>query len=106
MKKDGDYLRTMPLLEKFGEHRINNALEKMLKSHKRYHRSVRKTKEKLEYALGLDMNSKQRLAVDRVASAYNYCGAEYGRAAYFQGLKDGIRLMSEIRRVSRSRNEQ
>ena len=45
------------------------------------------------------MNKEQKTAVDKVALAYNNSGAEYGRAAYFQGLRDGIKLMSEIRRV-------
>ena len=87
------------LLEKLGQQRIDNALEQTIRKCKRYHRAVRKADETLDYALGLSMNNNQKSAIDNVALAYNHCGAEYGRVAYFQGLRDGIRLMSEIRRV-------
>ena len=87
------------LLEKLGQQRIDNALEQTIRKCKRYHSAVRKADDTLDYALGLSMNKEQKAAVDNVALAYNHCGAEYGRAAYFQGLRDGIKLMSEIRRV-------
>lgn len=74
-------------------------MEQSIRKCKRYHRAVRKADNTLNYALGLNMNKEQKTAVDKVALAYNNSGAEYGRAAYFQGLRDGIKLMSEIRRV-------
>lgn len=90
------------LLEKLGQQRIDNALERTIRKCKRYHRAVRKADDALDYALGLNMNKEQKTAVDNVALAYNNSGAEYGRVAYFQGLRDGIKLMTEIKRVLHS----
>jgi len=82
------------LLEILGQNRIDNALEKALLVCDRYKETKDKASARLDYALQLDMSKEQKTA------AYNLCASEYGRAAYFQGLHDGIRLVNEIREIS------
>lgn len=52
-----------------------------------------------EYAI-LGLDKAQRLTIDRAISADNQCGAVYGAVAYRLGMKDGIRLMTEIRQIA------
>lgn len=87
------------LLEILGQNRIDNALEKALLVCERYNETKDKASARLDYALKLDMSEEQKMAIDKVISAYNLCASEYGRAAYFQGLHDGIRLVNEIREI-------
>lgn len=46
------------------------------------------------------LSREQNKVVDRALSATNASGAAYGATAYKQGLYDGIKLMSEVKRIS------
>ena len=52
----------------------------------------------------LELKKSHRLIIDHVISADSHCGAMYGEVAYRMGMKDGIRLMSEIRGLERRQN--
>ena len=45
------------------------------------------------------LNKEQKSVVDRAISAANDCGATYGTVAYELGFQDGIKLMSELRKI-------
>lgn len=75
---------------------INCALEASLRKDKAYIKSreiAGKQQDKLEH---IGLNKKQWRAADRAISASNALGAEYGRAAYEQGFRDGVKLISEL----------
>lgn len=50
----------------------------------------------MEKALRNGLSKKQKYAIDQALMAYNHSNAEYGRAAYIQGFRDGVRLITEI----------
>lgn len=47
----------------------------------------------------MGLTEDQRAAVDDIISKVNRSGAVYGRIAFKQGLKDGARLMSELKGI-------
>lgn len=64
------------------------------------YQSVRK--ELLEAFKNLDqmgLSDDQRAVVDDVISKVNRSGAVYGKIAFKQGLKDGAKLMSELKGI-------
>lgn len=84
------------LLNIICEYRTQKALDKYLRSLTKYRDAQREAAIRLDEAIERCKDKEMQLAVDRVVSAYNGCCVEYGRGAYSQGLKDGIRLMKEI----------
>lgn len=59
-------------------------------------------KELLEAFKHLDqmgLSDDQRAVVDDVVSKVNRSGAVYGKIAFKQGLKDGAKLMSELKGI-------
>lgn len=86
-------------LEDFGELRIESELENALRDSKRYRKSAKRAEKKVQKELDMDLNEKQKVAVDRAVSANNLCGSEYGREAYLLGLRDGLKFMTEISKV-------
>lgn len=89
MKKDG-------LLEELFSSRIIHALETTAATDQDYQEVSKKEDELLNKLDKKNLNRKQRVAVDRVISATNSCGAEYGRMAYRQGFQDAIKLIAEL----------
>ncbi len=47
----------------------------------------------------IDLSKKQFHIIDELISSVNYCSSFYGDIAYEQGLKDGVRLVSEIEEI-------
>lgn len=45
----------------------------------------------------MGMTDDQRAVIDDIISKVNRSGATYGKIAFKQGLKDGARLMSELK---------
>lgn len=95
-------MKKYTMLEILSDQRIHNALESSLKNNKKYYKSRLDARKKLDYAFSLNMNKKQKTAVDRAISAHIDNGADYGRAAYYQGLQDGITLIMEILNIAHS----
>ncbi|MCM1259042.1 MAG: hypothetical protein NC307_14495 [Roseburia sp.] len=59
-------------------------------------------KEQLEAFKRLEemgLSSEQREAVDDILSKVNRSGAVYGKIAFKQGLKDGAKLMAELKGI-------
>ena len=87
------------LLNIICEYKTEKALDEYLRSSTKYQDAQREATIRLDEAIERCKDKDQKLAVDRVVSAYNGCCVEYGRGAYSQGLKDGIRLMKEISNI-------
>lgn len=87
------------MLEDYGQVRIDSALENALRVSERYQKSARRAEKKLRQVYDMGISKKQKEAVGRAVAAQNFCGSEYGREAYFQGLKDGLRMMKEVSKV-------
>ena len=47
----------------------------------------------------LDLDKQQKAIFNQAISANNAVGAAYGEAAYRLGLRDGIRLSSELKEI-------
>lgn len=75
---------------------ISYALEASLRTDKGYKEARKAADETLDDIDDIGLDKKQWKTVDRAVSAANALGAEYGRAAYEQGFKDSVRLLSEL----------
>lgn len=75
------------------------ALEDIADGDEEY-QAVRKEQLEAFEKLGrMGLTEDQRAAVDDIISKVNRSGAFYGRIAFKQGLKDGARLMSELKEI-------
>lgn len=89
------------LLDIFMEERIHKGLEKALNDNDRYQSAQKEVDEAFIELEKAGLSREQNKAVDKAVSAANASGAAYGAAAYRQGFNDGVKLMSEINRISR-----
>lgn len=87
------------LLKALFDERMDYALETSLRTDEKYKKArqtVSKQQDKLD---NIGLSKEQWKATDRAISAYNALSAEYGRAAYEQGFKDSMKLISELYRL-------
>lgn len=87
------------LLDILAEERKYGALEKLLENDPDYlyaEKCQNKADKKLEK---MNLNKKQARQVNKLIAAVNQSGAAYGNAAYRQGLRDGIKLVYELRQI-------
>lgn len=76
-----------------------DALEDIAGEDEEY-QSVRKEQlEAFENLEQMGLTEDQRAAVDDIISKVNKSGAVYGKIAFKQGLKDGAKLMSELKGI-------
>ena len=97
------------LLDILAEERIHTALQNALDDSELYQSAEREVDEAINKLEKVGLSREQNKVVDKVLSACNASGAAYGETAYKQGLYDGIKLISEVKRVGRAdgiRNEQ
>lgn len=92
-------MKESKLLDELFVERIDNALEEVLDMDEDYHNSIKKVDDLLDKLLKTKLSKKQRLKIDRVVSANNACGAEYGRVAYRQGFYDSMNLIAELSEI-------
>lgn len=78
---------------------ICNSLEAALRIDKGYKDARKIANETLDDIDNLELDKKQWSTVDRAVSAANALGAAYGRAAYAQGFKDSVKLISELQNL-------
>ena len=88
------------LLDVLMEERIHKCLEKALKDNELYQSAQKEVDEAISELEKAGLSREQNKVVDRGISAANASGAAYGAVAYRQGFFDGIKLMSEMDRVS------
>lgn len=75
------------------------ALEDIAGGDEEYQEVRKEQLEAFENLGRMGLTEDQRAAVDDIISKVNRSGAVYGRIAFKQGLKDGARLMSELKGI-------
>ena len=93
--------REESLLDILAEERIHTALQDALDENELYQSAEKEVDETLNEVQKARLSREQNKAVDKALSATNASGAAYGATAYKQGLYDGIKLMSEVNRISK-----
>ena len=89
------------LLDILAEERIHKDLENVLNDNKLYQAAQKEVDEAINELEKVGLSREQNKMVDKAISATNASGAAYGASAYKQGLYDGIKLMSEVNRISK-----
>lgn len=84
------------VLESFFRERKAEALENSLTENADYQNEVQEYNEEMGRLKQAGLSSEQFDAVNKVVSAANAIGAEYGTAAYRQGFHDARRLVMEL----------
>lgn len=92
-------MKESKLLNELFVERIDSALEEVLDTDEDYQNSIKKVDELLDILLKTKLSKKQRLKIDRLISACNACGAEYGRVVYRQGFYDSMNLIAELSEI-------
>ena len=88
------------LLDILAEERIHTVLQDSLNEDELYQSAEKEVDETLKELQKAGLSREQNKVVDKALSATNASGAAYGATAYKQGLYDGIKLMSEVNRIS------
>ena len=94
---------TESLLNLLADKRMETKIDIVVESD-RYYQSTLVEQDKafsqMDSLIGkLDLDKQQRAIFNQAISANNAVGAAYGEAAYRFGLRDGIRLSSEIKNI-------
>lgn len=76
--------------------RIHGALEAALQQDEDFQKATQISNSEQDNLDTIGLSSEQTKAVDRVISANNAAGTEYGRVAYRQGFSDNLKLLSEL----------
>lgn len=79
--------------------RTYKTLDRAVKKDRLYCDTLKQQDEAFAALHKAGLNREQSIIVDRAITATNECGAVYGKIAYKLGLRDGIRLESEIRKI-------
>ena len=88
------------LLDRIASQRMGRDIDRVLRKDREYRDAVKQQDIAFDELKKLGLDKAQRLTIDRAISADNHCGAVYGAVAYRLGMKDGIRLMTEIRQIA------
>ena len=70
-----------------------------------YKEAERDSAKKMKKLMKAGLTEKQRQRLDDVDSAKNNLTVEYGRIAYFQGMKDGFQLSQVLSRNQEPKTE-
>lgn len=73
------------------------ALEDIASGDEEYQAVRKEQMEAFEKLEQMGLTDAQREAIDDIISKVNRSGAVYGKIAFKQGLKDGAKLMSELK---------
>lgn len=74
------------------EKRLDGEINQRVLKDPEYKEAERDSAKKIEKLLKTRLTKKQRHRLDQVDSSKNNLAVEYGRIAYFQGMKDGFQL--------------
>ena len=92
-------VKTEKLISILAKERIGKEFEKILKQDKKYQIALKEQQRAAMEVERIDLSKKQFHIIDELISSVNYCSSLYGDIAYEQGLKDGVRLVSEIEEI-------
>lgn len=93
-KKDKDNL-----LDILVKTRTVRALDEAVSKSMNYQETLKRQDTAFDILDRAGLSREQRSIVDRAVSVANDCGAVYGAVAYELGLRDGIKLMSELKEI-------
>lgn len=85
------------LLDILAKERMETALEAALKGDYEYQHELEVQDAAFGRIKEMMLDGEQETVVDRAISATNNCGTLYGITAYKQGLRDGVKLICELR---------
>ncbi len=84
------------LLDNFLEGNRHHSMENILEKNEGYQHALQECSEEFQKLEQYSLTKEQQSAVDRLVSAANAIGSEYGAAAYRQGFYDARKLMLEF----------
>ena len=87
------------LLDKLAHQRTGIALDEALRHDRTYQKALEEQDKAFEKMEKMNFKDRQFSIINTVLSANTHVGAVYGAVAYRLGLKDGIRLMTEIEKI-------
>lgn len=79
--------------------RTVKALDEAVEKSNAYQETLKRQDKAFDALDKARLSREQKDIVDRAISAANDCGAAYGAVAYELGLQDGIKLMSELKKI-------
>lgn len=85
------------VLENIFDCRIYGELEETLKNNKKFQEMMEKTGNEIGRVSEINLSHKNWLIVDSALCAYTHRIDEYIKLSYFQGFKDAINLLTEIK---------
>lgn len=91
--------KTKGLLELLAKVRTLKALDRAAQNDSHYRTTLKEQDKAYDKLYKAGLNKKQKRIVDRALSTLNANGAAYGKVAYRLGLRDGIRLVSELNKI-------
>lgn len=84
------------IFEIITEYSVNERMDNILLHNEEYREIQNKIEKQIEKFNELNLNSEQRLVVDRLISIHIESGALYGRMTYKQGFRDCVSLLKKI----------
>lgn len=93
-------MKNVGLLNRIASLRMGQDIDKVHRKSREYRKAIQQQDAALSKLGKLGLKKSQKLIIDNVISADNHCGAIYGETAYRLGMRDGIRLMAEIRGIT------
>lgn len=88
------------LFKEFFAQRMETALEVSIRTDDKYNEARKIANAEQDKLNEISLNKMQWQLMDNAISAANALGAEYGRAAYYQGFQDAIKLVTELYNMS------
>lgn len=84
------------IFEIITEYSVNERMDNILLQNEEYREIQNKIEKQIEQFNELNLNSEQRLVVDRLISIHIESGALYGRMTYKQGFRDCVSLLQKL----------
>ena len=98
-RKGRERMQKHSLLDILVRIRTHKALDRAVGKSRNYQDTLKRQDKAYSALYMAGLSKEQNIIVDSVISAVNDCGAVYGVVAYRLGLRDGIRLMEELREI-------
>ncbi len=96
IKDMSENIEMKTLLQRFCDERIETVLQACVKNNKEYIDTLNDSNRTYKTFQQSGLSAEQLLVFDEAIAIANARGGIYGKEAYCQGFKDGIRLMKEI----------
>lgn len=98
-KGENKSLNSHSFLELLWENQLESSLQEAGKKDSRYQKADEEVQQTIGKVEDMEMTGELWQTVDQAFSATNDFTIEYGRIAYFQGFKDALQLLSELKEM-------